>query len=238
MQMKRKGGRERRIEKEDGELVRRERGKYPVRFVPEYTSLLSPFLSSPLVCFQFSLCLCPLLLSFIQELSSSLWFSVPQCFPLSPPLSLPLRPHISPPAFFSPFSPGFLIPLLSPLSSFSRSSPSFHLNLSSFVPPLSVRLCVPCHSPCCPRLRHMALSSLLLSSINTLVSGNYRHIAQHARLCCSFWCWRQNKVGKDVRCLKRARKGILYTAFRTLAQSRSDLKNSWRRISFTSFSCV
>lgn len=37
-------------------------------------------------------------------------------------------------------------------------------------------LCVRCHSPAAPRLRHMALSALLLSYINTVVAGNYRHV--------------------------------------------------------------
>lgn len=39
------------------------------------------------------------------------------------------------------------------------------------LPPISFRLCVPCHCVWCPRLRHMALFSLLLSSINTVVVG-------------------------------------------------------------------
>ena len=141
--------------------------------------------------------------------------------------------------FLSPISPGlflssplylleslflFFPPPHRPPTSSLPSLPSQPLLLTS--PPPYIRLCVPCHSPCCPRLRHMALSSLLLSSINTVVGGNYRHIAQHARLCSGLWCWRQNKAGENVRCLKRARKEIWYSAFQTLPQTRNVLANS------------
>lgn len=113
---------------------------------------------------------------------------------------------------------------LSPLSSFCFLSslsvfftgfpiPPFFPSISSH---LSVRFVCPAILFAAPRLRHMALSFLLLSSINTVVSGNYRHIAQHARLCCGVWCWRQNKAGKD----KRARTKISYTA---LPQTRNVL---------------
>lgn len=107
------------------------------------------------------------------------------------------------PSIFSPLFPFFMgFPISHPFLLWTpQSSSSSHLSPSFLVPP--VRLCMPCHSPCCPRLRHMALCSLLLSSINTVVSGNYRHIAQHARLCSGFWCWRLNEAAKDVRCLNR-----------------------------------
>lgn len=81
-----------------------------------------------------------------------------------------------------------VIPPCSPyISSLPASVPPSLTSLtpSSRVSPVSLRLCAPCHSLCCPRPRHMALSSLLLSSINTVVAGNYRHTAQHARLCSS-----------------------------------------------------
>lgn len=108
-----------------------------------------------------------------------------------------------PPSIFSPLFPFLMgFPISHPFLPWTpQSSSSSHLSPSFLVPP--VRLCMPCHSPCCPRLKHMALCSLLLSSINTVVSGNYRHIAQHARPCSGFWCWRLNKAAKDVRCLNR-----------------------------------
>lgn len=149
-----------------------------------------------------SILLLALVLSFF---SSSSLFKCPFFFPVSlnslalvfhsnsllPPLfshhscisCSPFEPHILPPALSTPLLLNYLS-YFPPISPLSRSSPSFHLNPSS--PLLPVRLCVPCHSPCCPRLKHMALSSLLLSSINTVVGGNYRHIAQHVRLCSCF----------------------------------------------------
>lgn len=111
------------------------------------------------------------------------------------------------------FLPAFLvIPPCSPhISSLPASVPP---SLTSLTPasrasPVSIRLCAPCHSLCCPRPRHMALSSLLLSSINTVVAGNYRHTAQHARLCSSLWCRWQNKALKDVGCPKGKKRNLI-----------------------------
>lgn len=52
------------------------------------------------------------------------------------------------------------------------SLPSFHFNPSSCISlSLSIRLCVPCHSPCCPRLRHMALSLCYCHPLTQLSVG-------------------------------------------------------------------
>lgn len=182
----------------------------PLNPNPPLLLFYPPLASFPLFSPRLSLFKCPF---FFSPLSSSLTLTASSFLPsLQASFSLLLFTSCSPPPPHQqpPYSS---LPLL----------PFQPLLLTS--PPPYIRLCVPCHSPCCPRLRHMALSSLLLSSINTVVGGNYRHIAQHARLCSGLWCWRQNKAGENVRCLKRARKEIWYSAFQTLPQTRNVLEN-------------
>lgn len=94
--------------------------------------------------------------------------------------------HLSLPFLTS--SPSLFFPLHPPSSSsfsFLSFLSSYHLFLHPPPPlPVSFRLCVPCHSLLCPRLRHMVLSSLLLLSINTVVAGNYRYTAQQGTERC------------------------------------------------------
>lgn len=111
------------------------------------------------------------------------------------PLSLALTSTVIPFIFLHPdFSLHFLFLHFFSLLCFLPSQPIFtgsSISLFIFVCPAILSAA--------PGLRHMALSFLPLSSINTVVSGNYRHIAQHARLRCGFWCSTQNKAGKDKR---------------------------------------
>lgn len=66
------------------------------------------------------------------------------------------------------------------------SLPSFHFNPSSCISlSLYSSLCTLPFSVL-PQAQTYGALSLLLSSINTVVGGNYRHTAQHARLCSSF----------------------------------------------------
>lgn len=119
------------------------------------------------------------LVSFFPFPNLSYWFNPDWLFFLQ---------WLYPPLFSSSPGPTMSQLWIPMLYSDISTSPHFPLNLLLFwlslTRPPSLRLSVPRLSLCRPRLRHMAHPSPLLSSINTVVSGNYRH-AQHTMLYCS-----------------------------------------------------